>query len=304
MSESQISLNVAKDIIPVTLQEAATSLTISVVSGATVTVWDNQDLQNPSTIVLNASATFTQNVWVQSASFSSITVKWTASSVSFANAVTVQGGGSPGALGWGTFPIEADYIVRGVGGGVGAVNMKTGNTDFSVSSGDGAPVIQSALNAIAGDLGKAGGKVSIAGHINLASQIVVQTGLHLSGAGVVADTSPSTQAVLSSSYNGPIILVTDSSQANSQAFVTLSDLTIFGNNGALQNGVQWDNSAGMRRRTHSFIACGFRTSVRTATPSRVVAPATSSRCGWIIVTARTLAATAFIRTACIHGCEL
>ena len=80
--------------------------------------------------------------------------------------VSTTSGEAPGNLGWGVFPHEADYIIRAVGSGAGAVNTKTGNTDFSTSSGDHAPIFQQAIAASAADeaSGNIGAKISFAGH--------------------------------------------------------------------------------------------------------------------------------------------
>ena len=149
MSEYLAYLNVAQDVIPVTLQEAATSVTISVLSGATLTVWDNQELQNPSTITAGNNASFTQNVWVQSASHSSIQLQWTPSSVSVGGPVQItyvtgQPGdpniaiGGPGYLaittGWSNIAINGGHGESG--GGPGAMTSATTAHD-NVAIGDG-----------------------------------------------------------------------------------------------------------------------------------------------------------------------
>ena len=90
MSENVAYLNVASDVIPVTLQEAAISLTITNVSGGTLTIADNQSLNNSSTLTAGSSATFTENVWVKSASHSAVRVTWTVSTVSFSNVVSAS----------------------------------------------------------------------------------------------------------------------------------------------------------------------------------------------------------------------
>ena len=66
----------------------------------------------------------------------------------------------------------ADYDLVVAGSGIGAVNGSTGNTDFSVSSGDHAPVVQAAINV----LRPSGGVVALKAQTGSAASPVMFTG--------------------------------------------------------------------------------------------------------------------------------
>ena len=76
MSENVANFGVATDLVPVTLQEAASQIAIANVSGDTISVYDNQQRLNPVSLVSGTQQAFTQNVWVSSKSHSSIKVTW------------------------------------------------------------------------------------------------------------------------------------------------------------------------------------------------------------------------------------
>lgn len=166
--------------------------------------------------------------------------------------VRASSGPAPGTSGWKALPQDAAYVLSVVGSGVGAINTKTGNTDYSVSSGDQAPVVQSAVNNLlsqSGPTGGLGGKIVFDGHLQFQTQLVLYPNIAFSGAGMHGYGTGSNNygSLITSSFDGPCILVTN--DARSSTFVALSRFLLYGSgeNSGLsgQHGIVWQpGSAG------------------------------------------------------------
>ena len=105
--------------------------------------------------------------------------------------------------------------------------MHTGNTDFSVSSGDHGPVIQSAINA----LRSLGGVVSLKGSAAVTTQLFLYPGIGLRGQGPMADfahplTDPN-GTIIFSNYNGSaLVCQVDPNNTNVVSFPFISNLVM------------------------------------------------------------------------------
>lgn len=154
--------------------------------------------------------------------------------------VVKQGQGqSPGRLGYKTLPQDADYMLSVVGSGVGAINTKTGNTDYSVASGDMAGVVNSAINNLlsgGGPTGGLGGCVKFDGILQVASQIVLFPNVTLRGSGQHGYFGTSAfGSLIDSTFNGACILIQQDTRQST--FPHLADFNLTGNSGTTQDGV-------------------------------------------------------------------
>jgi hypothetical protein len=143
----------------------------------------------------------------------------------------------------GNFPDLADYQVVVSGDGVGLINTRTGNTDFSTSSGDHAPVVQAAVNAL--HQANNGGLISFIspGPAKFLSQLTIYPGIFLEGRGPLAAQLSGGRPAIHSLYNGSCIVITG--DGSTIAYCGMRDMAIFGDNSlSAQNGIEWNNSGG------------------------------------------------------------
>jgi hypothetical protein len=149
---------------------------------------------------------------------------------------------SPGSHGYNVFPVVPDYVANVVGSGIGLVNTKTGNVDYSTSSGDHAAVVQQAVNALHPAAGARGGVILFkGGTAQFATQLVVPVGVCLDGGGPLA--LGSENPTIFSTYNGSAIVVTG--DGSNVAYSSFRNLILYGElSQTSQNGIEWNSSGG------------------------------------------------------------
>lgn len=143
----------------------------------------------------------------------------------------------------GSFPDLADYQAVVSGSGIGLINTRTGNTDYSTSSGDHAAVVQQAVNAL--HTANNGGLISFLspGPARFQSQLTIYPGIFLEGRGPLSSQQTGGRPTIVSTYNGSCILVTG--DGSTIAFCGIRDMTIIGSRSAsAQNGIEWNTSGG------------------------------------------------------------